>query len=149
MPRFLTIAPLLLVAACGQQKDRTAASNEAAAAPAEQVAKPAVPALEGEWQVATLRGRPIEGPALVARFGQGKVRVAAGCNRRAWTFTQNRNIVSFAADPSGSVNCESSPTVAQESAFGAIDRATMAIFSNGGREASLSGDGGTITLARR
>ena len=149
MPRFVTVAALLLVAACGQQEETASAANEAAAAAAEQAAKPAVPALEGEWRVSTLRGRPIEGSALVATFGGGKVRVAAGCNRRAWTFTQKRNIVSFAADPGGSVNCESSPTIPQEATFEAIDRATMAVFSNEGREASLSGDGGTITLAKR
>ena len=151
MPRFLSIAALLLVAGCGHQDDSSPAShNGAKSAPAAESEKPAVPALNGEWQLAKIRGRPVEpGSAMVASFQGSKVRVTASCNRRAWTFTQNRNIVSFAADPDGSGNCERSTTVGQESAFQAIDRATIAIFDKDGRELTLSGDGGSVALERR
>ena len=150
MPRFLSFAALLLVAGCGQQSDSNSApSNDAAAAPVAE-AVPLTPMLDGQWQVTKVDGRPLDaGSAMVATFAGGKVGVAAGCSRRAWSFTQKRNIVSFAADPAGSANCQSPPTSDQETAFLAIDRTTMAIFDREGREASLSGDGGNITLTRR
>src|SRR5262245_22531840 len=98
MPRFLTIAALLLVTGCTQPADRNAeVANDAA-----NIAEPApatVPQLEGQWQLTKVDGRPIDGSPVVATFGDGKVRAAAGCMRRAWTFTQKRNVVSFAADP--------------------------------------------------
>jgi hypothetical protein len=150
MNRFLTIATLLLIAGCAQQKDSNApTSNDAEAAPAETAAA-TVPALEGEWQVAKVDGRPVgPGSAMVAAFGDDKVRIAAGCSHRAWTFTQKRNIVSFSADPGGSANCENPPNSDQEAAIHALDRATMAIFDKDGREANLSGNGGNVTLVRR
>ena len=148
MPRFLSIAALLLAAGCGQQSN-SAPSNDAKGEPVAEAA-PATPALDGQWQVTKVDGRPLDpGSAMIATIADGKVRVAAGCSRRAWSFTQKRNIVSFAADPGGSANCQSPPTSDQETAFLAIDRTTMAIFDQEGREASLSGDGGNITLARR
>ena len=84
-----------------------------------------------------------------ATFGDGKVRTTAGCTRRSWTFTQNRNIVAFTADPGASANCEVAPDGDQEAAIHALDRATIAIFDKNGSEASLSGNGGNITLVRR
>lgn len=144
MPRFSTIAALLLVAGCTQQKEAGTSNEQAASKPAEA---PAVPELAGNWQVTKVDGRPIA-PAMAAVFEGGRVRITAGCTRRAWTFTQKRNIVSFAADPGGSANCEVPPTLKQEEAFQALDRATIAIFGKQGREASLSGDGGNVTLVR-
>jgi len=154
MPRLLTVAALLLVCGCGQQTGSTATtsnetaanSNETAAAPA-ATAAPEVPALDGEWQVTKLDGRP--GGSSVVTFAGGKVRIVAGCTRRAWSFTQKRNIINLAADPGGSANCESPPSVQQEAMIHALDRATMAIFDQQGREATLSGSGGNITLERR
>ena len=63
--------------------------------------------------------------------------------------SNSRNIVSFASSAGASANCGNLPNLDQERAFHAIDRATMAIFDKQGREATLSGDGGNITLARR
>lgn len=145
MSRFVIVTSLLLAAGCTQQ-GKTSTSNEDAMA--RPLAEPAaVPALDGEWQVTKVDGRPIA-PAMTAAFEGGRVRITAGCARRAWTFTQKRNIVSFAANPGGSANCEVPPTVKQEEAFQALDRATIAIFAKEGREASLSGDGGNVTLVR-
>ena len=150
MPRFLSISALLLVAACGpQENEGPAESNEAAQAPKSE-STPATPILQGVWQLAKIDGRPVEGGAsTVATFKDGRLRVAAGCNGRGWTFTQKRNIVSFAGIPGTSTNCGALPTVDQERAIHAIDRATIAVFDKEGREATLSGDGGNITLARR
>ena len=144
MPRFPTFAVLLLVAGCTQQKEAGTSNEQAPARPAEA---PAVPELAGNWQVTKVDGSPIA-PAMAAAFEGGRVRITAGCTRRAWTFTQKRNIVSFAADPGGSANCETPPGSKQEAAFHALDRATIAIFDKQGREASLSGNGGNVTLVR-
>jgi hypothetical protein len=121
MLRFPTIAALLLVAGCGQQSDPSPAqSNDATPAPVAEAA-PATPTLDGEWHATMVDGRPFDqGSRVVATFEAGKVRVLAGCTRRAWTFTQKRNIVSFAADPAGSSNCESLPSAAQETGFQAM-----------------------------
>ena len=148
MSRFLRVTPLLLLAAgCTERAEPNAAQANDAAAPAAKPAEAAVPDLNGSWQVTEVDGRPVASMAVT--LGAGKARIAAGCNYRAWSFTQDRNIVSFTANPAGSSNCASSPNVDQESAFQAIDRATIAIFAKQGREASLSGDGGNVTLARR
>jgi hypothetical protein len=150
MPRFLTIAALLLVVACSRPADQSAEAANDVAATAREPERASTPLLEGEWQLTKVDGSPIDGGStVVATFGGGTVRVAAGCLRRTWSFTQKRNIVSFAADPNGSANCEVSPTTDQEAAFHALDRATMAIFDKQGREANLSGNGGNVTLVRR
>ncbi|MCL6741521.1 META domain-containing protein [Sphingomonas sp. RB56-2] len=150
MSRFMTICALLLVAACGRQENESpAASNEVGQTPRAEPA-PATPMLEGAWRLAKIDGTPVEGgSSAVATFENGRLRVAAGCNGRGWTFTQKRNIVSFAGLAGASSNCGSLPTVDQERAFHAIDRATIALFDQEGREATLSGDGGNITLSRR
>ena len=149
MSRILTISALLLAAGCTKPAEQTAETVNNVTADAAAEPKPAdVPLLKGEWQLTELDGRPIDGSALIATFGDGTVRVAAGCLRRAWSFTQQRNIVSFAAQP-GSANCGSPPTADQDGAFHALDRATMAIFAKQGSEASLSGNGGNVTLVRR
>lgn len=156
--RIVTIAALLLAAACNQHSVHgDAVSNDAAAnanletpSPEASAEKPVAPLLDGNWQLSEVDGRPVEaGSSTTAAFGGGDLRVTAGCNRRSWTFTQKGNIVAFKANPGGSSNCEKSPNVDQESAFLALDRATMVIFANQGSEASLSGDGGNVTLVRR
>jgi len=148
--RVLNIVALLLVAGCSQQAAKTeATANEAPATTATEASKPEVPALDGAWQLTKVDGRPVDGGAIAVTFGEGKLRIIAGCTRRAWAFTQKRNIVSFTADPGGSSNCQSPPNGEQEAAIHALDRAAMAIFTNEGGEANLSGDGGNVTLVRR
>jgi hypothetical protein len=149
--RLLNLFALLLVAGCSQQQPENteATANEAAANATAEAATPVVPELDGEWQLTKIDGRTVDGGSIAAAFGGGKLRIIAGCTRRSWTFTQKRNIVAFAADPGGSANCESPPNGDQEAAIHALDRATMAIFTNEGREASLSGNGGNVTLERR
>jgi len=159
MSRFLMIPALLLVAACDQQTTSNTASanddgtaNDMAAtgtAPAGEAAS-TTPLLDGEWQLTKVDGRPLEAGSLsTVTFGDGKANLVTGCTRRAWTFTQKRNIVSFAANPGSSSNCERAPTIKEETAFQAFTRAKMVIFDKEGREASLSGDGGNVTLAKR
>jgi hypothetical protein len=149
--RKLGLSALLRVAACGQQDDRPAAANEAADAPAAAPAAGSVPSLDGQWRVATIDGRPVgAGSAMTASFAGGKASIASGCVRRGLTYTQKRNVVSFAADPSGSANCEGRGTSAEhEAAYVALQGASIALFRNQGREADLSGNGGNLALERR
>ena len=96
-----------------------------------------------------IEGRDVAKLGLAAAIGGGKASLSTGCLRRSWTYTQKRNVVAFAADPAGSNNCGRTPSGDEEVAYAAIDAANMAIFANEGREASLSGTGGTLTLQRR
>ena len=148
MTRTLPCALFILVAACGQQ-DRPAAAptNDVAAAPATPVAKAAVPSLNGDWRVTAIAGQPVAG--MTAAFADGRASLSAGCLRRGWTFKQDRNLVAFAGAPGSSSNCGRSPSAEEETAFSAVGDANLAIFAKDGREATLSGTGGTLTLERR
>jgi len=87
---------------------------------------------------------------MSASFAGGKVSITSGCVRRGLTYTQKRNVVTFAADPGGSANCEGRGTSAEhESAYAAMQGASIAIFSKEGAQASLSGVGGNLALERR
>ena len=151
MSRVLTICILLLVAGCSQQKASSEAADKAVNSMEAPPAELAVPSLEGRWQISATNGRPVVGSsAMVAAFKAGKVSVTSGCLRRAWTYTQKRNAVSFTANPGDSANCGGGvPGADQEAAYDAIDFATMVVFNKDGREANLSGNGGGITLERR
>ena len=149
MIRIAPMTALLILAACGQQQRApTPQANEAAepaAAPAE------VPRLDGSWAVTRIGG--VEDAAalgMTAAITNDTVTLSSGCFRRAWSYTQNRNVVAFTSSPGGSANCGgSSPGAAAETAYAAMDDANIAIFSKDGKEASLSGTGGTLTLERR
>jgi hypothetical protein len=150
MTRALPIAALLLLASCSQQESNLATqSNEAAAAPAVPAAAAGVPSLEGDWRVAMIGSREASGLGMSVVLSGGKAIVSTGCLRRAWTYTQNRNVVAFTAMPGESSNCGRSPSGDEEAAYAAIADANMAIFGKDGKEASLSGTGGTLSLQRR
>ena len=147
MIRTITLASLILLSACDQPNQPIApASNDTAQAPA-PTAKPTVPSLNGDWRVTAIAGQPVTG--LAAALANGRASLSAGCLRRAWTFKQDRNLVAFTGAPGGSSNCGRSPSAEEETAFTAIGDANLAIFANEGREATLSGTGGTLTLERR
>jgi hypothetical protein len=148
MIRALPIVALLLIAACSQEDSRVIPdSNEAATTTPAAVAE--VPSLEGQWQITMIEGREAAKLGLTAAFGGGKASISTGCLRRAWTYTQNRNVVTFAANPAGSSNCGRTPSGDEETAFAALGEANIAIFGKDGKETSLSGTGGTLTLQRR
>lgn len=149
MNRALTIAALTLAAACSRQDPAPAAANESAGAAEAPAADKQVPLLQGQWQVAALDGRPVgSASAMTATFNAGKVIVSSGCLRRAWTYTQTKNVVAFTADPGGSSNCGGGTSSDQETAYAALTQANIAIFNKDGSEASLSGTGGNLTLRR-
>jgi len=159
MNRALTIAALMLVAACSQQGTAPAAGNESAGTseaasdktPTSSLdAQDAVPSLAGEWHVISVDGKPAGASAVTASFQGGKASLSSGCFRRSWTYTQKRNVVAFTASPAGSANCGGDvPSQIMQDAEGALGDATMAIFGNNGSEANLSGYGGIIKLERR
>jgi len=151
MERNLALAALLLVVACGQHEDHSTATNVAADATAPPAVADDVPSLDGQWRVVSVGGRPVDtGSAMAVSFAGGKASISLGCVRRGLTYTQNRNVVSFAVDPGGSANCDGRGTSAEhETAYAALQHATMAIFSQKGAKADLSGAGGTVALDRR
>lgn len=150
MTRNLALAALLFAAACQKQPDQEPVTEETAGQVTEAKAPAEVPALEGSWSVAAIDGKPVGAGAMMASFAGGKASIASGCVRRGLTYTQRLNVVSFAADPGGSANCEGRGTSAEhEAAYAALQSASIAIFGKDGTEANLSGTGGNLTLQRR
>ncbi len=150
MIRIAVVAAMFSLAACGQQ-ERPAAPQDVNQAAEPVEAPAAVPSLEGNWAVGRIGGvSDASALGMTASITKGSITLATGCFRRAWTYTQKRNAVSFAASPGGSSNCGGgSPSAGAETAYGAVTEANIAIFSKDGKEASLSGTGGTLTLERR
>ena len=150
MNRTLAATALLLLAGCGEQKQVPSTMNDASAATSAAATKKEVPSLAGQWVVATIDGRPVgEGSAMTASFEGAKAVIAAGCLRRAWSYSQKQNVIAFQSAPEGSANCGRSPSGEQESAYVALENSNMAIFGKDGRTASLSGTGGNLGLERR
>ena len=146
MKHAVLLFAALLVAARNQQDQAAPAPNKVAEAPP-PVAKAPVPSLDGAWKVASAGND--SGTGLTLTLGKGKATMAAGCLRRGFTYKQDRNQVSFASDPAGSSNCGSSPTAGQEAAFAVLTDANLAVFGKDGREVTLTGYGGALTLERR
>ena len=150
MYRAFPLALILLAAGCDSRDASTpAAANVAdqasAAAPAE------VPSLEGSWAVSRVGGvADAAGLGMTASISKDSVTLSTGCIKRAWAYSQKRNVVAFTSSPGGSSNCGgAAPSAGAEAAYAALSEANIAIFSKDGKEASLSGTGGTLTLERR
>ena len=148
MSRLFALAAILLVAGCGRQDTAPAPQSETKQAKPEAQAE--VPSLEGDWRISSVGGVPNAAAiGMAASFGDGSAVISTGCLKRAWTYTQKRNVVAFTSSPGGSSNCGSAPSAGEETAYAALSEANIAIFSKDGSEASLSGTGGTLTLQRR
>lgn len=149
MYRIFLFCALLFITGCGQQgKSGDSVSNEIATEPAAPAVPVAVPSIDGSWRVTLITGQRADG-GLIATIRAGKANLSAGCLRRAWTYTQNRNLLKFIASPGQSTNCGRTPSGAEETAFGALGEANTAIFGKDGDDVTLSGPGGTLTLERR
>ena len=149
MIRIAPIAALLILAACSAQENPAPPQANEAAEPAKAPSE--VPSLEGSWAVSRTGGIPDAAAlGMTAAITKDAITLSTGCLRRAWTYTQNRNVVAFTSSPGGSSNCGgNSPSAGAETAYAALTEANIAIFSKDGKEASLSGTGGTLTLERR
>ncbi|HET9336399.1 MAG TPA: hypothetical protein VFO12_08335 [Sphingomicrobium sp.] len=149
MSRALPISLLLLLAACDAQQAVPPEANGTNVAEVEP-ATPEVPSLEGSWQVTMIDGAEARPLGMTATIGAGQASLVTGCFRRAWTYSQKGNIVDFTASPGGSSNCGGQTPGAQaETAYAALDDVNMAIFSQQGKRADMSGNGGNLTLERR
>ena len=138
----------LFIAGCASETRVEQPANDTAVEAAKPTAD--VPELAGEWRVTKIEGGDAAGLGMTASFTGGQASLTTGCIRRAWTYTQNRNIVSFKSNPAGSANCGGgTPSGDAETAYAALERANIAIFAKQGKEASLSGTGGNLTLERR
>lgn len=148
MLRVSIAAALLLLSACNSETKTEAQANNVAAE--EPKVATEVPSLAGEWKVTKIEGGDASGVGMTASFSSGQTTLATGCIRRAWTYTQNRNVVSFKPNPGASANCGGgTPSSDAETAYAALEQANIAIFAKDGKEASLSGTGGNLTLERR
>ena len=100
--------------------------------------------------LALRRGSEARPLGMTATLQGGRATLSTGCFRRAWTYSQDRNRVSFESAPSGSSNCGGqAPGQQEENAYAALDGVNIVIFSEKGKRADLSGDSGTLTLERR
>ena len=147
MIRLLPYLAALLLIGCGQPEQAAAPSNDTAqAAPAP---KAPVPALKGEWRVAAITGAPVTGTPMTMTIAGGSAKLTVGCIRRTSTFTQDRNTVDFAFPSTTAGDCARLPSAQEDLMFVALGDANVAIFDQDGREVTLSGTGGTVTLERR
>ena len=156
MFRSFVVPSLLLLAACGQQDaapapDTNTEANVAKTADTSAPTQSAVPTadkpkLDGDWSVVDVKGDPVSGVGV--GFHGGLATVSAGCLKRSWSYTQNGGAVTFKPGGVGA-NCGRSTTVAEETVFQALSESNMAIFEDDGRKVSLTGYGGSVTLARR
>ena len=151
MYRACTIALLLFAAGCDRETPAAPATNESVADNAAASAQAEVPLLKGNWAVTSIGGvADAAGLGMTASVTSDTITLGTGCIRRAWTYTQKRNLVAFKASPGGSSNCGgTAPSAGAEAAYAAVADANMAVFSKEGRQASLSGTGGTVTMERR
>lgn len=147
MNRLLATIAILSIAGCSPAAEEEAAApadnvTEAAAAPQEEV-----PSLEGQWTVTQIQNAPLQQAyTMRANVGPDRLTIESDCVRKAWDYTQNRNVVSFtkAEVPS----CGRVPTPDEEVIEKAIGNATIVIFSNEGQEAQFSGAGGSVTMTK-
>lgn len=136
----------LCLAGCSPSAEQPVA-NEAQAPAAEQ--KPAeVPSLAGEWNVTASGGKPLTQVfPMTANVSANEVVINSECMRFTWTYTQDRNVVTF--KPGAVRRCARNQTQNENEVQRAVDRANIALFSGEGREVQLSGSGGTVALERK
>lgn len=141
---------LLLVAACSPGAEENAATTTAinqAEAPPPAQDTPAVPQLAGQWRVTAINGTDLtQYYTMNASFADGRLTIASECVRIAWSYTQDRNIVSFT--PADAPSCGRMRTHNEDEVQPILTQANIVMFSNEGGEAEISGPGGRVTLTR-
>jgi hypothetical protein len=138
----------LALAACSKPAEQQPAANNAAAPEANAVAQAPVPSLEGEWVVDQTNGKtPDQVWPMTAEATKDRFTIHSECRTMSWTYTQNRNLVTFTPVAGGECSRVRSP--AEDIANATVKLANIAMFSDEGRTVQISGPGGTISMSRR
>ncbi len=144
---FLAVLALS-IAACSKPAEQSPAANHAEAVSANETAQTPVPSLEGMWSIDQLNGnKPDQIWPMSAEVTKDKFTIVSECRRMSWSMKQNRNLLQFTPIPSGECGRVRSP--AEIVADKTIKLGTMAVFSDEGRTAQISGAGGTLTMTRK
>jgi hypothetical protein len=149
MNKLLLSALVLSIAACSKPAEQgQPAANNTEAAATDETAKVPLPSLEGSWSVDQLNGnKPDQILPMTAEVTKDKFTIVSECRRMSWTMKQDRNLVQFT--PTSGVECGRVRSPAEIVADKTIKLASIAVFSDEGRTAQISGAGGTLTMTRR
>jgi hypothetical protein len=149
MKKLLLSALVLSIVACSKPAEQPQpAANNTEAAARDETAKAPVPSLEGGWSVDQLNGnKPDQIWPMTAEVTKDKFTIVSECRRMSWTMKQDRNLVQFT--PTSGVECGRVRSPAEIVADKTIKLGSIAVFSDEGRTAQISGAGGTLTMTRR
>jgi hypothetical protein len=146
-PVLLSLLALSFVA-CSKQAEQQPAGNNAEVAATNRNAKEAVPSLEGNWSIGQLNGKkPDQIWPMSAEVTNDKFTIISECRRMSWTMKQDGNLVQFTPVPGGDCGRVRSP--AEIIADKTIKLGSIAVFSDKGRTAQISGAGGTLSMTRK
>ena len=138
----------LSIAACSKPADQQPAANNGEAAATNRTVPVSVPSLEGNWSISQLNGKnPDQIWPMSAEVTKDKFTIASECRRMSWAMKQDSNLVQFTPIPGGECGRVRSP--AEIVADKTIKLASIAVFSDEGRTAQISGAGGTLTMTRK
>ena len=148
MKHVLITLAVLSVAACSKPAEQQVAANNTASPATNQAAQEAVPSLEGSWSIDQLNGKnPDQIWPMSAEVTKDKFTIVSECRRMSWSMKQVRNLVQFTPIPGGECGRVRSP--AENVADKTIKLGSIAVFSDGGSTAQISGAGGTLSMTRK
>jgi hypothetical protein len=146
-PVLLSILALS-VAACSKPAERQPAADESKAVTTNEAPQEAVPSLEGTWSIDQLNGKnPDQIWPMSAEVTKDRFTIISECRRMSWAMKQDRNLVQFTPIAGGECGRVRSP--AEIVADKTIKLGSIAIFSDEGRTAQISGAGGTLSMTRK
>jgi heat shock protein HslJ len=106
-------------------------------------------AVEGEWRVAGVAGRPIDqAEAITASILPGEIRAVAGCVRWTWSYRLSKGVIALQRRPSASPPCARPLTAIERDFEQAVLQATFAVRRPDG-SLTLAGAGGEVVLFRQ
>ena len=148
MKHVLITLAVLSVAACSKPAEQQVAADNTATPATNEAAQEAVPSLEGSWSIDQLNGKkPDQIWPMSAEVTKDKFTIVSECRRMSWSMKQDRNLVQFTPIPGGECGRVRSP--AEIVADKTIKLGSIAMFSDGGRTAQISGAGGTLSMTRK
>ena len=138
----------LSIAACSKPAEQQPEAQNPDTAATNESAQASVPALEGSWAIDQLNGKqPDQIWPMTAEVTKDKFTIVSDCRRMSWSMKQDRNLVQFTPVPGG--ECARVRSPAEIVADKTIKLANIAVFSNEGRTAQISGAGGTLSMTRK